>query len=128
MSASSTTTLGRSRDHSTSALPKASRNESPLVPMRCGAAFSTTAIDKALDLLRFGVECGERVADLLGRQLHAAVPRRLIFHVTDALALCGVGDDHRRRILLRLRCIESGEDAWDIVTVDLECVPAEGTP
>src|SRR5690242_6879853 len=120
MSASRTTTFGRSRDHSTSALPKASRRLSPLVPMRWGAARSTTAIDEALDRFGVGVQRGERSADLLVGQLHAAVPERLIFHVADAFALGGVGDNDGRKVLLGLRGVEGSEDAGDVVAVDLE--------
>src|SRR6218665_1606924 len=105
MSASSTTVLGNSSASADSALPKASRRESPLAAMRAGALD----IEEILDLGGAGAQRLQRLLGLLGREFHAAMPEGNIFHIGDALALDGVGDDDAG-LRRRAGMLESSED------------------
>src|ERR1700685_2753194 len=125
MSASRTTSLGNSSARPDSALPNASRSESPLVPMSAGAS---DAIEELLDLLARRAERGERFVGLLVGELDAAVPGGLVFHVRNALALDGVGDDDARAALRGAGAAKGLQHRCDIVAVDLGDRPIEGAP
>src|ERR1700741_4599217 len=116
MSASSTTSLGNSSARPESALPNASRSESPLEPMSAGAS---DAIEILLDVLVRGAERGERVLGLLAGKLHAAVPRGHVLHSGHALALGDVSDDDAGAVVRRAGAAEGLEQRLDIVAVDL---------
>src|ERR1700710_3170909 len=115
MSASSTTTLGNSSASADSALPKASRSEAPLDAIKAGALD----IQQFLHLRARRAQRLQRFFRLLARQLHAAVPGRNVLHVFDALALDGMGDDHRRPPLRHTGAAEGRKDLRNVVPVDL---------
>src|SRR6185312_225718 len=92
MSASSTTTLGNSLASPASALPNASRRESPLVPIRAGASAD---IEQILDFVDRRSKRFQSFFSLFAREFHAAMPLRLSFHVRNAFAFCGVADEDR---------------------------------
>src|SRR5437588_277751 len=108
-----------------SALPKASRSESPDEPMSWGAA-SACPIDKPRDLRFAELQTLKRIFGLCARELHAAMPMLNIFHERHAFALDRVRDDHRRLGLRPSRLFEADQDLLDRVTVDLDHAPAEG--
>src|SRR4051812_30549447 len=87
MSASSTTRLGIVSPARASALPKASRRES-LLAIKAGLDMQ-----KVLDLVAGSAQRHQCFLGLGAGQLHAAMPSGNIFHIGDALALDGVGDD-----------------------------------
>ena len=66
----------------TSALPKASRRRSPLVPIRWRRLQLAIDIEQLLDLVAVGAKRLQRVFGLLARQLHAAVPGRNVLPCT----------------------------------------------
>src|ERR1700733_2658491 len=125
MSASSTTSLGNSSARPDSALPNASRSESPLLPMRAGAS---EPIEILLDLLARCAQRGQRFLGLLAGELHAAVPGGHVLHVGDALAFDRVRDDHARPFARGAGAAQRLEQLGDVVTVDLGDRPVEGPP
>ena len=60
------------------------------------------------------------------RQLHAAMPGGNIFHIGHALALDGVGDDHRRLLARGAGAAQMLQDLRNVMAVDLGHRPAEG--
>src|ERR1700733_642263 len=122
MSASSTTKLGNSSPSADKALPKASRNES-LLAIRAGLDM-----EKALDFLFVRAQSRQSIFGLRVRQLHAAVPGGNIFHNGHAFALDGVGDDQGRAPMGGAGFAQRAQNLRNIVTVDLDHIPAEGAP
>src|SRR5580698_6461339 len=93
MSASSTTSCGNSYASCDSALPNASRKESPLAAIRVGAVSEVACIEPILDFL---ARCAERAQSLVGLrfgEFHAAVPRGHVLHERHAFAFRRVRDD-----------------------------------
>src|SRR6218665_3601020 len=135
MSASSTTGLGNSSASADSALPKASRRESPLAAMRAGALPASCSeavgelddMQEILDLGGAGAQRLQRFLGLLRRELHAAMPEGNVFHIGHALALDGVGDDDAG-LRRRTGMLEGGEDGGNVVAVNFLHVPAKGAP
>src|SRR3569833_3922554 len=122
MSASSTTTFLNSSASDDSDLPKAARRESPLEAMRAGLD-----IQEFLDRGGIGAKRLQGVFGLLAGELHAAVPQRNIFHVRHALALDGVGDDHRRQVGFA-GMAQRVQNGGNVVAVDFLNVPTKRAP
>src|SRR5678810_586203 len=85
MSASSTTSSGYCDAKPESALPNASRSESPLLPISCGAA-SADAIEQPPDFAFIAAERRKTVRGLRTGKFHAAMPVRHVFHERNALS------------------------------------------
>src|SRR3569832_158193 len=122
MSASSTTCFGNSSASPDSALPKASRRESPLVPMSAGAS-ADRLIQILLDLPARHFERQQSLFGLFAGEFHAAVPGRYVLHVGNALALYGVGDDLAGPVACRPGAPKCREQRTDVVTIDLRHRP-----
>src|ERR1044072_7098296 len=115
ISASSTTTLGNSFARPASALPNASRKESPLVPIRAGASAD---IEQFLDFVGGRIERFQRFLGLFTREFHAAMPLRLSFHVRNAFAFCGVADENRGTALRHRGTAQPGKNASQAVPIN----------
>src|SRR5579862_6120500 len=105
MSASSTTRFGNSSANAESALPKASRSESPLVPISAGAS-EVAGIEPFLDFLARGAQRAQGFVGLRFGQFHAAMPLRHVFHERNALAFDRVRDDDGWPAMRRRRAPE----------------------
>src|SRR6185295_324124 len=123
MSASSTTSSGYCGATVTSALPKASRKESPEEPINCGVA--STDIEPPREFRMRHAELCQRLLGLLARQLHAAVPVRDVFHAAHALALHRVGEKQRWAACDFVCFLERAQDRVEVVTVGFNDLPAE---
>ena len=71
---------------------------------------------------------GERVIELLALLERLAVPAVLALGNRDAFALEGAGQNHRRLPFRAARLLERIEDRREVVPIDDDRVPAEGTP
>src|SRR3569832_1793911 len=127
MSASSTTSFGNSSASPDSALPNASRRESPLVPMSAGAS-ADRLIQILLDLPARHFERQQSLFGLFAGKFHAAVPGGDVLHVGNALALDSVGDDHAGPVACRTGAAQGREQCADVMAVDLRHGPVERAP
>src|SRR5271154_2929913 len=92
MSASSTTSCGNSYASCDSALPNASRKESPLAAISAGAS-EVASIEPILDFL---ARCAERAQSFVGLrfgEFHTAVPCGHVLHERHAFAFRRMRDD-----------------------------------
>src|SRR5581483_6736874 len=88
----------------------------PVRLARLGLRDLDDEVGEPAELLDRGVRVGQRLA----------VPAFLVLDRLDALALDRPGDDHGRPAAGRRRLRVRGVDLLDVVTVDLDRVPAEG--
>src|SRR6185312_3645326 len=122
MSASSTTRLAMVSPARASSLPKASRKES-LLAIRAGLD-----IQKSLDLVAGSAQRQQGILGLRAGQLDAAMPGGNVFHIRHALALDGMGNDHRRLAGSRGGPPQLRYNRAEVMAVDFRHRPAEGPP
>src|ERR1700676_5088096 len=103
MSASKTTKFKYFGASWTNVLPKASRSESPLVPISSGPALGSAVVvlpDASIQISPYvllrNAQLAQRRQQFLIAELYTAVPERRPLHERDAATLDGVCDNHGR--------------------------------